>query len=170
MFSKRTVIVLSVILLIALTAILIIVTAIRGYDSVGPGLITAPFQEITTRSIRFIKNAWSHYFFLVSTAPVVEISRLDVFESLRDHCSSKSKQSHFNICKLFRGKHPRRPHLPGGVYMNFVEGENMVERTPEAYPAETYQRLREIKTKYDPGNMLSDLAKKIFIGYNVPLY
>jgi hypothetical protein len=46
------------------------------------------------------------------------------------------------------------PHLTGSLYMNFVEGENMIQRTPEAYPAETYQRLREIKTKYDPGNML----------------
>lgn len=45
------------------------------------------------------------------------------------------------------------PHLTGGVYMNFLGGENAVERTKAAYPSETFQRLREIKTKYDPGNM-----------------
>ena len=46
-----------------------------------------------------------------------------------------------------------RSHLTGGVYMNFVEGENMLERTREGYLPESYQRLREIKTKYDAGNM-----------------
>ena len=45
------------------------------------------------------------------------------------------------------------PHLTGGVYMNFLGGENAVERTKAAYPSETFQRLREIKTKFDPGNM-----------------
>ena len=45
------------------------------------------------------------------------------------------------------------PHLTGGVYMNFLGGENAVERTKAAYPSETFKRLREIKTKYDPGNM-----------------
>ena len=45
------------------------------------------------------------------------------------------------------------PHLTGGVYMNFLGGDNAVERTKAAYPSETFQHLREIKTKYDPGNM-----------------
>jgi hypothetical protein len=36
--------------------------------------------------------------------------------------------------------------------VNFLQNEEP-ERINDAYPAETLQRLREIKTKYDPRNM-----------------
>ena len=36
--------------------------------------------------------------------------------------------------------------------MNFLQNEGP-ERIKEAYPAETLQRLREVKTKFDPTNM-----------------
>lgn len=39
-----------------------------------------------------------------------------------------------------------------GVYVNFLQNEGP-ERINEAYPTETLQRLREVKTKYDPQNM-----------------
>jgi len=39
-----------------------------------------------------------------------------------------------------------------GVYVNFLQNEEP-ERIHEAYPAATLQRLREVKTKYDPDNM-----------------
>ena len=39
-----------------------------------------------------------------------------------------------------------------GVYVNFLQNEGP-ERIKDAYPAETLQRLREVKTKYDPANM-----------------
>ena len=39
-----------------------------------------------------------------------------------------------------------------GVYVNFLENEG-ADRIREAYPGETFARLEEIKTKYDPGNL-----------------
>lgn len=36
-----------------------------------------------------------------------------------------------------------------GVYMNFLEGEEARTRTKEAYATESYNRLRELKAKYD---------------------
>jgi hypothetical protein len=46
-----------------------------------------------------------------------------------------------------------KSHLTGGVYMNFLEGENVVARTREAYPPQTFKRLQAIKAEYDPNNM-----------------
>jgi hypothetical protein len=39
-----------------------------------------------------------------------------------------------------------------GVYVNFLENEG-VDRIREAYPEATYNRLAEIKRRYDPGNL-----------------
>jgi FAD/FMN-containing dehydrogenase len=46
-------------------------------------------------------------------------------------------------------------HLTGGVYINFMEGEERQARTKDAFTAENYQRLRTIKAKYDPENVFS---------------
>jgi FAD/FMN-containing dehydrogenase len=43
------------------------------------------------------------------------------------------------------------PHAAGGVYINFLN-EDEVDRIAEAY-GPNYQRLREIKAKYDPDNL-----------------
>jgi FAD/FMN-containing dehydrogenase len=45
-----------------------------------------------------------------------------------------------------------QPHLTGGVYMNFLEGQEARERTPDAYLPENYRRLMAIKAQYDPDN------------------
>ena len=72
MFSKKMVMIVGVIVLI--TANIIILSASsRSYSSYyEPGRIAisliAPFQEIVTRSIRFVKSIWNHYFFLVTAA------------------------------------------------------------------------------------------------------
>lgn len=61
----------GVIVLIAVNIIVLSVSN-RRYQSYGPGRIAisllAPFQEAVTRSIRFVKDIWIHYFFLVETA------------------------------------------------------------------------------------------------------
>ena len=49
-------------------------------------------------------------------------------------------------------KRELQPHLTGGIYMNFMEGEEARARTKDAYPPETYERLAKLKTKYDPAN------------------
>ena len=59
---------------IVLIAVNIIVLSVsnRRYQSYGPGRIAisliSPFQEAVSRSIRFVKSVWAHYFFLVETA------------------------------------------------------------------------------------------------------
>lgn len=61
----------GVIVLIAVNIILLSVSN-RRYQSYGPGRIAisliAPLQEAVSRSIRFVKDIWVHYFFLVETA------------------------------------------------------------------------------------------------------
>jgi len=71
MFSKKMVMIVGVVVLIAIN-IIILSVASRRPPAYGPGRVAisiiAPFQEVVTRSIRFAKNIWNHYFFLVRTA------------------------------------------------------------------------------------------------------
>ncbi|MGD9106911.1 MAG: rod shape-determining protein MreC [Desulfobacterales bacterium] len=71
MFSKKMVMIVVVIVSIAVNIIVLSVSN-RRYQSYGPGQIAisliAPFQEAVSRSIRFIKDIWAYYFFLVQTA------------------------------------------------------------------------------------------------------
>lgn len=48
-----------------------------------------------------------------------------------------------------------RPSLTGGVYMNFLEGEESRQRIKDGYTPEKYARLAALKAKYDPENRLS---------------
>lgn len=43
-------------------------------------------------------------------------------------------------------------HLTGGVYMNFLAGDEARARTKDAYAPEAYARLVALKTQYDPEN------------------
>lgn len=45
-------------------------------------------------------------------------------------------------------------HLTGRVYMNFLEVEESRARIADAFSPATYQRLRELKTRWDPENRL----------------
>lgn len=47
------------------------------------------------------------------------------------------------------------PALTGGVYINFLEGEEKAARTREAYTPEKFRRLQAIKAQYDPTNLFS---------------
>jgi hypothetical protein len=44
------------------------------------------------------------------------------------------------------------PHRAAGVYVNFLDVDEGTARVREAYGDETYQRLTEVKAKYDPEN------------------
>jgi FAD/FMN-containing dehydrogenase len=46
-----------------------------------------------------------------------------------------------------------RPHSTGGVYVNGIEDGGGPERVVSAYGAETFARLREVKRRWDPGNV-----------------
>jgi rod shape-determining protein MreC len=69
MFSKKMVLIIGVIVLITVNIIVLSATSKRytafGFGHVAISLV-APFQEVVTRSIRFAKDLWKHYFFLVS--------------------------------------------------------------------------------------------------------
>jgi FAD/FMN-containing dehydrogenase len=53
------------------------------------------------------------------------------------------------------------PHSTGGVYINFLEGEEKWNHTKDAYSPETYRRLTVLKAKYDPEN-------RFHYSFNIP--
>jgi rod shape-determining protein MreC len=71
MFSKKTVMIVGVIILIAINIIILAATSSR-YPSFGPGRIAltiiAPFQHAVIRTIRSAQGLWSHYFDLVNVS------------------------------------------------------------------------------------------------------
>jgi rod shape-determining protein MreC len=72
MFSKKMVMIIGVIVLIAVNIILLSVFNRRYISYYRPGQIAtsliAPFQKASTSSIRFVRDIWRHYFFLVNAA------------------------------------------------------------------------------------------------------
>jgi len=52
-------------------------------------------------------------------------------------------------------KQALRPHLTGGVYINFLEGEENQARSKDAYTPENYRRLQSLKAQYDPDNIFN---------------
>jgi FAD/FMN-containing dehydrogenase len=46
-------------------------------------------------------------------------------------------------------------HLTGGVYLNFLEGREARERTPDAFSVAAFHRLIAAKAAYDPDNRFS---------------
>ncbi|MBU4420914.1 MAG: rod shape-determining protein MreC [Proteobacteria bacterium] len=71
MFSKKMVMIVGAVVLIVVNIIILSVNGSR-YSSYGSGRIAiffiAPLQKTVTQSVQFLKNIWSHYFFLVSVA------------------------------------------------------------------------------------------------------
>ncbi|MGD8366482.1 MAG: rod shape-determining protein MreC [Desulfobacterales bacterium] len=71
MFSKKTVMIVGVILLIAVNIIILSVTSTR-YPSFGPGRVAvalvAPFQNAVVSTTRFARNIWRRYFLLIGVA------------------------------------------------------------------------------------------------------
>ena len=72
MFSKKTLMIAGIIILIAVNITILSISSKRRYPSYEPERITlffvAPFQEVITRSIRFVREIWRHYFYLVAVA------------------------------------------------------------------------------------------------------
>ena len=71
MFSKKMVLIVGGIVLIAVNVILLSITS-KSQSTFGLGRVgisfVAPFQELITRSVRFTRGIWGHYFLLVSVA------------------------------------------------------------------------------------------------------
>ena len=88
MFSKKMVIIVGVILLIAVNIVVLSVNSRRystfGLERVAISFI-APFQELVTRTIRFTQDIWYHYFALVTVA-----KKNDILRSQLNRASEKS--------------------------------------------------------------------------------
>jgi rod shape-determining protein MreC len=71
MFSKKMVLVVGGTVLIIVNVILLSITS-KSQSNFGLGRVglsfVAPFQEIVTRAVRFGRDVWQHYFFLVTVA------------------------------------------------------------------------------------------------------
>ncbi|MCP4107511.1 MAG: rod shape-determining protein MreC [Desulfobacteraceae bacterium] len=69
MFSKKTAMIVGVIIVFAVNVTFIFFIQSRniGVGDISVSL-TAPFQEAFTKSVHFVRDIWHHYFFLVSAA------------------------------------------------------------------------------------------------------
>ena len=54
------------------------------------------------------------------------------------------------------------PQLTGGVYINFLDGEERRNRTRDAFTPENFRRLTQLKAKYDPDDLFSH-------GFDIPV-
>lgn len=54
------------------------------------------------------------------------------------------------------------PYLTGGVYMNFLDGEESRQRVQQGYSPEAFQRLAAVKVRHDPDNIFR-------FGFSIPL-
>ena len=46
------------------------------------------------------------------------------------------------------------PWSMSGGYVNYMQADEPIERVRAAFGASTFERLRALKTRYDPGNVL----------------
>jgi rod shape-determining protein MreC len=85
MFSKKMVLIVGGIVLITVNVILLSITS-KSRSTLGVGRVglsfVAPFQEIVSRSVRFTRGVWKHYFLLVSVAQENEILKKMLNESI----------------------------------------------------------------------------------------
>ena len=81
MFSRKMVLIIGVIVLIAVNIIVLSVNS-RRYTSFGLERVAisfvSPFQELVTRTIRFAKEIWQHYFALVTVARQNQILKVEL--------------------------------------------------------------------------------------------
>jgi hypothetical protein len=52
-------------------------------------------------------------------------------------------------------KEALQTHLTGGVYMNFLEGEEAQSRVRDGFAPEAFSRLGQLKSRLDPHNLLA---------------
>lgn len=86
MFSKRVVIIVGVLILLAANMIALTISSknrssTRGFGRVIISLV-APFQEIITHTIHSTRDVWSHYFSLASAARERDLLRDSLAQSL----------------------------------------------------------------------------------------
>lgn len=104
MFSKKMVMIIGVVFLIAVNTVVIFLTSTRRSSSESGGAAIAlisPFQAGVAKSIRFVKDTWRHYFSLVSASR--ENDRLKKELSLANEKNDRLREvalSNFRLRKL----------------------------------------------------------------------
>jgi rod shape-determining protein MreC len=87
MFSRKMVLIVGFIVLIAVNIIGLSVTSRRstsfGIERIALSAI-APFQELVTRSLRFARDIWQHYFYLVTIARVNQVLLQELGQAVED--------------------------------------------------------------------------------------
>ncbi|MCG6910286.1 MAG: rod shape-determining protein MreC [Deltaproteobacteria bacterium] len=109
MFSKKMVMIVGAIVLIAVNVIVLSVNSKRQTSSTGIGRVTisiiSPFQEVVSNSINFVKNIWKHYFDLVSVSKEnVRLNRSLQEAEARNNQLIEMELSHARLKKLFEFK------------------------------------------------------------------
>ncbi|MFC1815989.1 rod shape-determining protein MreC [Thermodesulfobacteriota bacterium] len=86
MFSRKTVMIVGLVVAITVNIIVLSFSARHRQSSYAPGRFAisfvAPFQDAVTRSARFFKNIWSHYFFLVSVTSENENLKISLSQAI----------------------------------------------------------------------------------------
>lgn len=99
MFSKKMVLIIGVIVLITFNIIFLSATS-KSYTSFGLGRVAisfvAPFQELFTRTIRFARGIWEHYFFLVA----VSHENLQLKQSLNQAIETNSQWREVELANI----------------------------------------------------------------------
>ncbi|MGD9136147.1 MAG: rod shape-determining protein MreC [Desulfobacterales bacterium] len=87
MFSRKMVLIVGFIVLIAVNIIGLSVTSRRstsfGIERIALSAI-APFQELVTRSLRFTRDIWRHYFYLVTISRLNQVLIQELNQAVED--------------------------------------------------------------------------------------
>jgi rod shape-determining protein MreC len=92
MFSRKTVMIVGIIILVTLSVLILSLSSRRPYPAYGPGrfaiALVAPFQKMIVGTTRFFHDIWSHYFFLISVVEENEQLRKELWQakSLKNRC------------------------------------------------------------------------------------
>lgn len=88
MFSKKMVLIVGVVVLIAINGIVLTVNTRRARPSYGLGRaslsLLGPFQEVVTHSVHFLRGIWANYFDLVSASMENDQLRKELNQALED--------------------------------------------------------------------------------------
>lgn len=108
MFSKKTVIIGTIIAFIIVNILLLSFTRSR-YGSFGPGRISiiliAPVQKVIATSTQFVRNIWRHYFSLVSTEKENDrLKKALSYANARSHQWREMEFANYRLRKLLKFK------------------------------------------------------------------
>ncbi len=121
MFSKRTMMIVGLIVVIAVNVIILSVSSRTREPAYGLGrlaiYVVSPFQKAVTQSVRFVAGIWEHYFLLVSVSRENDALRSQLNEALeRGHRYSEIELSNQRLKSLLNfQKSIEREVLPAAV-------------------------------------------------------